>query len=149
MSYQTALDSTNFLIKNAEETKATPSIVFFGGEPLLEWDSIIVPLTKYIRSEYKKTFKLSITSNCILMTEDKLKFMKENSIDLLFSIDGDKETQDYNRPYHNYKGSFDTLEPKIVMIRKYFPNVTFRATIDKNTCMNTFHNMKFAVERGF
>lgn len=149
MSYQTALDATNFLIKNSEETKATPSIVFFGGEPLMEWDTIIVPLTKYIRNEYKKQFKLSITSNCVLMTEDKLKFMKENSIDLLFSIDGDKETQDYNRPYHNNKGSFDTLEPKIAMIRKYFPSVTFRATIDKNTCMNTFHNMKFAVERGF
>lgn len=149
MSYQTALDATNFLIRNAEETKAIPNIVFFGGEPLLEWDSIIVPLTKYIRNEYKKQFKLSITSNCVLMTEDKLQFMKENDIGLLFSIDGDKETQDFNRPFHNGKGSFDVLEDKISLILEYFPNMTFRATIPQPTCQNTFHNMKFAIEKGY
>ena len=32
--------------------------------------------------------------------------MKENNIGLLFSIDGDKETQDFNRPFHSGKGRF-------------------------------------------
>lgn len=149
MSYQTALDAAKFLIKNSKETGFTPNITFFGGEPLLEWDSVIVPLTKYIREEYRQQFTLSITSNCILMTEDKLKFMKENNIGLLFSIDGDKETQDINRPFHNGKGSFDVLKNKIPMILKYFPNMTFRATIHRPTAKNTFHNMKFAVEQGY
>jgi len=149
MSYQTALDATSFLIKNAKENNTTPSIVFFGGEPLVQWDNIIVPLSKYIREEYNKSFDLSITSNCVLMTKDKLDFMREYNIKLLFSMDGDKETQDYNRPFHNNKGSFDILDPKIDMIHEYFPNVTFRATIHKNTCANTFHDMKFAVERNF
>jgi uncharacterized protein len=149
MSYQTALDATNFLIENSKETGYTPNITFFGGEPLLEWDSVIVPLTKYIRNEYKQQFNLSITSNCVLMTEDKLQFMKENDIGLLFSIDGDKETQDFNRPFHNGKGSFDVLKDKIPMILKYYPNMTFRATIHRPTARNTFHNMKFAVEQGY
>jgi uncharacterized protein len=149
MSYQTALNATNFLIENSKETGYTPNITFFGGEPLLEWDSVIVPITKYIRNEYKQQFNLSITSNCILMTEDKLRFMKENNIGLLFSIDGDKETQDFNRPFHNGKGSFDVLKDKIPMILKYFPNMTFRATIHRPTAKNTFHNMKFAVEQGY
>ncbi|MPM15004.1 hypothetical protein SDC9_61369 [bioreactor metagenome] len=149
MTYQTALDSANFLIENSKETGFTPSITFFGGEPLLEWETIIKPLTKYIRNEYKKQFKLSITSNCVLMTEDKLEFMKDNNISLLFSIDGDKETQSINRPFHNGNSSFDILEPKIPMILKYFPNMTFRATIHKPTAKHTFHNMKFAVEKGY
>ena len=149
MSYQTALDSANFLIRNSKETGFTPSITFFGGEPLLEWNSIIVPLTNYLRNEYKQPFNISITSNCVLMTEDKLKFMKENNIGLLFSIDGDKKTQDINRPFHNGNGSFDTLEPKIDSILKYFPNMTFRATIHKPTSKHTFHNMKFAIEKGY
>ena len=149
MSYQVALDATNFLIKNAEETRQVPNIVFFGGEPLLEWDNIIVPLTNYIRKEYQKPFTLSITSNCVLMTEEKLEFMKENNIGLLFSIDGDKETQDINRPFHNGKGSFDLLEDKIPLILKYYPNMTFRATIYKGTVLNTFHNIKFAIENGY
>lgn len=149
MTYETALDAVNFLIRNSEIQNDTPSINFFGGEPLLRWNEIIVPLTKYIRDNYKKPFNLSMTSNCILMTEEKLEFMKENNIGLLFSIDGDKITQDYNRPLHNDKSSFDILEPKIPIILKYYPNMTFRATIYEDTCQYTFKNMKFAVENGF
>ena len=149
MSYKTALNATKFLIKNSEETGYTPNITFFGGEPLLEWDSIIIPLSNYIRNEYKKPFNLSVTSNCVFMTEDKLKFMIENDIKLLFSIDGDKITQDKNRPFHNGNGSFDVLKDKIPLILKYFPNMTFRATIHKDTCQHTFHNMKFAIEQGY
>lgn len=149
MSYEVALDATKFLIKNSEEVQIAPSIAFFGGEPLLEWDNIIVPLTNYIRNEYKKPFNLSITSNCVLLTKDKLDFMKKNDIGLLFSIDGDRETQDYNRPFHSNKGSFDILESKIKMILNYYPHMTFRATIHKYTCKNTFHNMKFAIEKGY
>lgn len=149
MPYETALEATKFLINNSKETGYIPNITFFGGEPLLEWDRVIVPLTKYIREEYKEKFNLSITSNCILMTDDKLRFMKENNIGLLFSIDGDRETQDINRPFHNGKGSFDVLKDKIPMILKYYPNMTFRATIHKPTAKNTFSNMKFAIEQGY
>jgi len=149
MTYKIALDATKFLIKNAEELKTVPMITFFGGEPLLEWETIIVPLTKYIREEYKKEFRLSVTSNCVLMTEDKLQFMQKYDVGLLFSIDGDKETQDINRPFHNGKGSFDVLKNKIPMILKYFPSMTFRATIHRPTAKNTFHNMKFAIEQGY
>jgi radical SAM protein with 4Fe4S-binding SPASM domain len=149
MPFNIALDATKFLIRNSKDTGYTPNITFFGGEPLLEWDSVIVPLTKYIREEYKEPFNLSITSNCILMTEEKLNFMKENNIGLLFSIDGDQETQDINRPFHSGKGSFDMLIDKIPMILKYYPNTTFRATIHKPTAHLTFDNMKFAVEQGY
>lgn len=149
MPFNIALDATKFLIRNSKDIGYTPNIVFFGGEPLLEWDSVIVPLTKYIREEYKEPFNLSITSNCILMTEEKLNFMKENNIGLLFSIDGDQETQDINRPFHNGKGSFDMLIDKIPMILKYYPNMTFRATIHKPTAHLTFDNMKFAIQQGY
>jgi len=149
MPFNIALDATKFLIRNSKDIGYTPNITFFGGEPLLEWDSVIVPLTKYIREEYKEPFNLSITSNCILMTEEKLNFMKENNIGLLFSIDGDQETQDINRPFHSGKGSFDMLIDKIPMILKYYPNTTFRATIHKPTAHLTFDNMKFAIQQGY
>jgi radical SAM protein with 4Fe4S-binding SPASM domain len=149
MTYQTALDATNFLIKNAETTKTIPSINFFGGEPLIKWDEIIVPLTNYIRKEYVKPFTLSMTSNCVLMTEDKLKFMKENNIGLLFSIDGAKTTQDYNRPLVGGGSSFDILKDIVPLILKYHPNMTFRSTIANDTVQYTFENIKFAFDSGY
>ena len=149
MTYETAKASAEFLIKNAEECGQTPSINFFGGEPMLMWDSIIVPLTNWIRNEYKKPFSLGITTNGTLLNDERIKFLKDNGIGMLFSIDGAKETQDYNRPYADGRGSFDSLENIIPKIGKEFINTTFRMTTIPATCHNVFNNIKFAEANGY
>lgn len=149
MTLKVAMDSVSFLIHNAEETGTVPGITFFGGEPLLCWESVVVPLTKYIRREYGKPFSLSITSNCVLMTKEKLEFMRENDIGLLFSIDGDEETQNWNRPLSNGEDSFSLLKEKIPLILDYYPEMTFRSTIIPETCKQLFHNIMFAENSGY
>lgn len=149
MSYQTAKDAADFLAKNAKESGTSPSIVFFGGEPLLMYDKIIKPLTEYIRAEYGDSFGLSITSNCVDLDEKKSDFMVKNGIGLLFSIDGDKYSQNINRPLKDGGESFKILYPKIPMILDHFPNVTFRGTITPATAEYLFHNIMFAEECGF
>lgn len=149
MSYQVAKDAADFYANNAKETNDMPSINYFGGEPLLRWDDIIVPLTEYIRETYGDKYKLGMTTNGILLDEEKLEFMKKHKIGFLFSIDGDKETQDNNRPFHNGKGSFDLLVDKIPMFLKYNPNATFRATVDHDNVYNMANNYKFAVDMGY
>lgn len=149
MDLDTAFDATKFLIRNAEEVGETPQINFFGGEPLLMWDSIIEPLVQWIRGVYRKPFDLSITTNGTLLDEEKIEFLKKYRITLLFSIDGSKKTQDYNRPLHNGKSSFDVLENIIPQVVKNFPNTTFRMTTIPPTCNNTFDNIMFAKYHGF
>lgn len=149
MAYQTAKEAAAFLIRNAEQDGSTPSINFFGGEPLLCWDSIIVPLTKYIREEYRRPFSLSITSNGVLLDEEKLQFMKGYNIGLLFSIDGDKKTQDHNRPLSDGEGSFDRIAWLVKRVPELYPNAVFRSTIVPATCENVFHNIKFAHAHGW
>lgn len=148
MTLETAKEVADWLNKNCEESKQTPSINFFGGEPTLCWDSIIVPLTRYIRSELKVPFQLSITTNGTLLNDEKIAFMKENNISMLFSIDGNKATQDYNRPCADGNGSFDILSPIIPKIAQNF-NTTFRMTVIPATCKNVFENIKFAADSGF
>lgn len=132
----------------SEKDRFEYGVNFFGGEPLLMWDEIIVPLTEWVKSE-KLPFNLGITSNCILLDDRKMDFMKKNRINLLFSIDGDKETQDYNRPCHNDKvSSFDILEPKMEKIAKEFGS-TFRSTLIPKTCHNLMKNIEFAQSKGF
>ena len=149
MTFETAKAAAEFLIKNAEEVGDVPSINFFGGEPMIMWDSIIVPLTNWIRNEYKKPFSLGMTSNATLLNEERINFMKENGISLLFSIDGGKETQDYNRPYADGTGSFDTIEPIIEKIAESFIGVTFRMTSIPQTCGNLFNDIIYAESKGF
>ena len=76
--------------------------------------------------------------------------MKKYGIGMLFSFDGCKECQDYNRPLAaGNKSSFDLIAPKIPLILKYFPNMTMRMTIHKPTVHTYYENHKFAVDCGF
>lgn len=148
MTYEVAKDAADFYAKNAEVTGDVPSINFFGGEPLLRWNDIIVPLTEYIRETYPR-YNLSMTSNGVLLTRKKMEFMKKHNIGLLFSIDGDKETQDKNRPFHNGKGSFDSIKDIIPLVLEYYPGATFRATVDNDNVYDMVDNYKFAVKMGY
>ena len=149
MTLQVAMDSVDFLIRNAKGKKESPSINFFGGEPLLCWDSIIVPLTDHIRSTCGDNFDLSLTTNGVLLTEEKLAYMKANQIGILLSIDGGKETQDYNRPCRSGESSFDILSPILPKVLENYPDVTFRSTVTPKTCDRLFEDMMFAMSEGF
>lgn len=149
ITYEVAQDAAKFLARNALESGTTPSINFFGGEPMLRYKDIIKPLTEWIRDVYGDKFELSLTTNGTLLTEEIMEFFEENNIGMLFSIDGDKTTQDINRPYHSGKGSFESLEHVIDLVLKYHPNMTFRATVDPPTHKELFNNYMFAVRKGY
>lgn len=146
MSYQVAKDATDLLVE-CYDGKEKQSLNFFGGEPLLMWDSIVEPLINYVRSN-DLPLSLGITTNGILLDEKKAKFLKDNGVGLLFSIDGSKRFQDYNRPLPGNKSSYDVLEPKLPMILEYF-NPTFRSTLLPYACGNIYENYMFAKEKGF
>lgn len=147
MSYKIAEDTMEWLIKNAKKRglDKRPHCGFFGGEPLLEWNSIIVPIVE----KYKGKINFGLTTNGVLLSEDKLKFMKDNNISLLFSCDGDKYSQDANRPLKNGESSFEAIKDIISLIPKYFPETTFRSTISKKTCGKIMDNINFAMSQGF
>ncbi len=147
MTLQTAEDAADFLAGNT--TGGQASINFFGGEPMLMWDEIIVPLTEYVREKYGPQFGLSMTTNGTLLNEERLAYMKAHGIGLLLSIDGDRQTQDYNRPLHGGGSSFSILEPKLSALLRYYPETTFRSTVIPQTVSNVFHNAMFASSLGF
>ena len=151
MTLDTAKAAVHFLLDNLKKkpNKDKASLSYFGGEPTLLWDEIIEPLTIYIR-ENNYPISLNITTNGVLLNENRIKFLKDNDVEILLSIDGDKETQDFNRPFHDdNKSSFDEVSKNILYILKYFPNTTFRATIYAPTAHLTYQNYWFAVQQGF
>ena len=152
MPLQVALDSVDFVINNLASERDSASIAFFGGEPLLRWDDIIVPTVLYKEQKYPdKQCKFSITTNCVLLTEDKIKFMKEHNIGILTSIDGAKETQDYNRPFHDGKGSFDVVEANLKLYKDIvgLDRPGFRSTVYPPTCQYLYKNYLYAIEFGY
>lgn len=157
MTLDIAKQSVDFLIKNLRikkdkrliEKTSKSDITFFGGEPTLMWDSIIVPLTKYIKEKYPNEIDLSMTTNGTLLNKERIDFLYENNIPILLSIDGYKDTQDFNRPCQNNESSFDLIIKNIPYLLEKFPNTTFRSTIYAPTVSYTFENYIFASYLGF
>ena len=65
MSYQVAKDATDLLVE-CYDGKEKQSLNFFGGEPLLMWDSIVEPLIHYVKDN-NFPISLGITTNGILL----------------------------------------------------------------------------------
>ncbi len=149
MTYQTLFDTVQFLIGNGEKLNWEPRLVFFGGEPMTEWDELIVPIVDYIRNEYQKPFSLSMTTNMTLLTEERLKFMKDNGIVALYSIDGDADTMAVNRPFVGGKSPFDTIDAITDKVVEYDPKAAARMTLYRPTIKNLYHDLLYVTGKGF
>lgn len=149
MSVKVAKDSVDFLIKNSKNRNI--EIDFFGGEPLLNWD-VVKETILYGLSEGKKNNKnlrFSLTTNGVLLTDDKIEFLNKNKISLIISLDGPKNVNDRFRKLKNGEGSFDLIYPKVVnLIKKRDDGYYIRGTFTEET-KSIFLSAKFLFEEGF
>ena len=115
------------------------------------FDSIIVPLMQYIEETYElNDFDFGITTNGTLLNKERIDFLKKYNIFPLLSIDGNAETQNYNRPYKNGIGnSFDAVIKNIPYLIEKFPEVCFRSTVYKDNVKNLYNDFLFAEQLGF
>lgn len=140
----------------SEQLNKPLNFTFFGGEPLLCYDSIIVPTINYVKEKSKK-YKLlleqepsfSITTNGTLLNKERIKFFFDNNISILLSIDGDEESQNYNRPCKDQSNSFVAIKNNFEELLKYFPDTTFRSTLTPFTCDKIIDNFFFVQDSGF
>lgn len=72
---------------------------FFGGEPMLRFDLIKkgVKYSNKLARAGKKRIKYIIATNGFLMNDNIAEFIKKSHMTIMFSIDGDSNTNNYNR----------------------------------------------------
>lgn len=157
MSLETAKTAVSWVINNLSKKKeaklTSPNekahIVFFGGEPMLCYDTIIVPLVNWCKEKYPNQISFSITTNGTLLNEERIKWLHDNNFGLLLSIDGAPLTQDFNRPCRNGDSSSELVLKNIPALLHYFPNTTFRSTISQEKVEHMVENYLFAIKLGF
>ena len=87
---------------------------FFGGEPLMNWDAV-KELVLYAREQEKihnKNFRFTITTNGLLLTDDKIDFINQEMSNCVLSLDGRKEINDRLRVRVDGTGCYDQIVPK-------------------------------------
>ena len=115
---------------------------FFGGEPLMAWDTVTqtVDYARSLEEKYNKKFRFTITTNGLLLDEDKRKYINENMDNCVLSLDGRREVNDAFRKTVAGTGSYDTIVPKFkALVDERDPNLDYYA---RGTF--TSHNLDFA-----
>lgn len=84
---------------------------FFGGEPLMNFDVVkeIVAYARGKEKEYGKNFRFTITTNGMLLTDDKIDYINQEMSNVVLSIDGRKEVNDRMRVRVDGSGSYDRI----------------------------------------
>jgi uncharacterized protein len=91
---------------------------FFGGEPLLAWDSILyaISLSQKIERETDKKFRFSLTTNASLLTPEMTDFLYHHNISLILSQDGTPDNHNRFRISSKGKPTYDTVMEAILPI---------------------------------
>ncbi|MDD6085548.1 MAG: thioether cross-link-forming SCIFF peptide maturase [Oscillospiraceae bacterium] len=112
MSYETGKKALDFLIEQSKG-RVNLEVDFFGGEPLMNFD-VVKKLVEYGRSrekEAKKNFRFTITTNGLLLDDDKIDFINKEMNNVVLSIDGRKEVNDKLRVRVDGTGCYDKIVP--------------------------------------
>ena len=82
MSLDTAKDILNYLHANHVQNSG---FTFFGGESMLEWDSVMVPLIEYAKTLDVPT-RFAMTTNGTLFTREKLDYLYQTTFVSCFPL---------------------------------------------------------------
>ncbi len=132
MPPETGRRAIDFLIENSAN-RENIELDFFGGEPLMAWDTV-VETVRYARSEEKnhgKKFRFTITTNGLLLDDDKIDFINREMVNVVLSLDGRKDVTDRIRKTLNGKSAYDVIVPKFQKLvqsrgdKDYYVRATF------------------------
>ncbi|MGO1818484.1 MAG: thioether cross-link-forming SCIFF peptide maturase [Senegalia sp. (in: firmicutes)] len=115
MSLETGKKALDFLVKNSKNRRNL-EVDFFGGEPLMNFDVVkeLVYYGRKIEKENNKNFRFTITTNGLLLDQEKMDFINEHMSNVVLSLDGRREVNDNMRKTINGQGSYDLIVPKFL-----------------------------------
>lgn len=101
--------AVDFLL--AHSPRRHGEIDFFGGEPLLNFDTVR-EVASYVRQRERETgrmIKLTLTTNATRLDDAVLRFLNDYNVSLVLSLDGRRQVHDRMRPFAGGQGSYDAV----------------------------------------
>jgi uncharacterized protein len=114
MPVETAQQAIDHLLANSEGRQRV-HVTFFGGETLLNFrvmrSAIQYAVVK--AREAGKSVDFSLTTNGTLLGAEVIEFLSAYRVGVTISLDGDREMNDQFRVFHDGRGSYDIIAPKV------------------------------------
>ncbi len=113
MPFEVGKRAIDFLVENSG-TRRNLEVDFFGGEPLLNFETVkrITAYARSIEKEKNKNFRLTLTTNGVLLDDEAIEFANRECHNVVLSLDGRRETHDRLRKTLGGGGSYDLVVPK-------------------------------------
>lgn len=142
MSLQDLLALVDFAAENK-----IPEISLFGGEPLYNLTTQIIPIIQYISSKYKDDILLSFVSNGLGFTRELVDVLEQSGIKwkILISFDGEYDLV----KQHMTKTQYDTIRNNIESLtNKEKENVMLKVTMDDDGLKTAGRTYQFLQQLG-
>lgn len=133
MSIKTGNEAINWFWKNHNLVANHPKLIFYGGEPLLGYETIIEAATRwhYHAKKQNRVTSVTVITNGTLINETIIKSFKDLGVSLSISLDGPEAINDYNRIYPNGAGSYYNVFNAIKLCRNNNMDFSVSCTINK------------------
>lgn len=123
-------------------------IMFFGGEPTCAWDSIVAVVKA--GAESGLSIRFFMTTNMVLMTQERIDWCIANKVNVFPSIDGCREAQDTFRRTANGQPVADVVYEHARYLIKRGRGKAVRSTLTPETAKWAFKSVEFLCdEMGF
>lgn len=129
MSIETAFKAIDWFAKNWEDGKA--EILFFGGEPLLNF-KLIKEIVEYSNDKFSDKLNylsFGITTNGTVLSKEIIDFLCDNNFKVAVSIDAGNVAHDENRIAINNRSSYERILENIKLLSFRGIKVNARCTL--------------------
>lgn len=135
MSEETIIKIKRFIDKSCEQSKRL-IISFFGGEPLIYYKDVMIPIIQYAKERTTKKgiiFATNCTSNGSLFNKKRIAELKDLNFNFAqITLDGNREVHNKTRCYASGKGSYDKITENIKELARKHIHVTLRINYTKD-----------------
>lgn len=138
--FEDAKKAIDLFAKVLDKGVVNPTVIFYGGEPMLNWP-VLYKCLKYIRKlEEKNAFQgqkinLNMVTNGTLINRRNIKIMKKYNLVPSVSIDGNEAVNNLMRIYRaKEKGSFKEAVRGYNLVKEFFGSASISCTLG-------FHNL--------
>lgn len=150
----TASQVVDFILKQMQKRKINDCIIidFLGGEPLLNYEIMHFIIEKIKSQETVYPILMRTTTNAVLLTEDKSRYLMNALDEISVSIDGNEQTHNTHRKCCDGTGSYMSIIENIRNLLSYEGascNLRARMTITPTTAKYLFDNVSYLVSLGF
>lgn len=119
MSPEIGRRAIDFLIERSEN-RENIELDFFGGEPLMAWDTVkeTVNYARSVEKRHGKRFRFTITTNGVLLDDEKIDYINREMSNVVLSLDGRRGVTDRIRKTLSGKSAYDVIVPKFQKLVK-------------------------------